>query len=115
MAVIDALSPSERREREHQRQAPWQDAWNGMLVELSNLGMPPRIRGQASDWVTHKKWLLQFADVVDKFTAKYGDALDEHAYGLDLSLFQKQVRGALEGNATYALQRQADLLNGEAE
>jgi hypothetical protein len=51
---------------------------------------------------------------VDPLIAAIGDYAAENFHGIDLKLFRDQLRGALEGNATYELECAAERLAEEA-
>lgn len=89
-------------------QARWKqlaDCANGIIpTKLPVSPVPGEIRALEDD-------LLTLARHVDGLIASYGQYLAAHASGkVDQSVFTDQLRGALDGNATFEISEVADRL-----
>lgn len=71
-------------------------------------------RADKSDAQSLESDILAVARIVDPIIQAIGDYAREHFNGIDKSLFVDQLRGAVEGNAVYAISAAAEAMAEEA-
>jgi len=92
----------------HQVAHPVQHALNAAIARLAGF-RPTRIVGEPDMDDAHG--LIDDLDIicgiVDPIIAAIGDYAAENFYGVDRELFRDQLRGALDGNATFDIESAA--------
>jgi hypothetical protein len=91
--------------------SPLDTAWRDLAVFAAGV-TPARIVGDAdaADALALRDDLDVIWQRVDRLIEAYGDYAASHFNGIDTGLFKDQVRGALEGNATFELEEAAGRL-----
>jgi hypothetical protein len=91
--------------------SPLDAAWRDLAVFTAGI-TPARIVGEAdaADALALRDDLDLIWQRVDRLIEAYGDYAASHFNGIDTGLFKDQLRGALEGNATFELEEAAGRL-----
>lgn len=84
---------------------PLELAYAALLTGIAHLTAPALpLSPEPEEFEAISNHLLKLSDIVDSYIAAVGaHVADNASMGVDQRLFRAQLRGALEGNATYEI------------